>query len=127
MLAARGFLLVVALLYIGLGVWCSVAPATTSAKVGLERVGPGGRSEFFTVYGGLEVGLGLVLVALAWKEESVVYGLLTCLLIHGALVAFRSISFVLYDAMQGMTLKLAIGEWVIFLISAALYASTRLR
>ncbi|TWT87673.1 hypothetical protein Mal64_32150 [Pseudobythopirellula maris] len=121
MLAARIFLYVVAALYIALGIWCAASPGPTSEKVGLERVGAGGKSEFFTVYGGLEVGIGLALVILAWSDATVVYGVLTALVIHGSLVAFRSISFSLYDAMQGFTLRLAIGEWVIFLISGVLY------
>ncbi len=119
MLISRVFLFAVSILYIGLGVWCAVAPATTSAKVGFERIGEGGRSEFLTVYGGLEVGIGLALALLAWRNETVVYGLLTCVVIHGAIVAFRSVSFLLYDAARGMTLQLAIGEWLIFLLSLA--------
>lgn len=121
MLPARLFLAATSILYLGLGIWCAVAPATTSRKVGFERIGEAGRSEFVTVYGGLEVGLGLVFAAMAWKPESVGSGLLACLLIHGAIVAFRAGSFVQYDAMRGMTLQLAIGEWVIFLASLALY------
>lgn len=119
MLISRILLAAVSLLYIGLGIWCAVAPATTSAKVGFERIGDAGRSEFLTVYGGLEVGIGIALALLAWRNESVVYGLVTCVAIHGALVAFRSVSFLLYDAARGMTLQLAIGEWLIFLLSAA--------
>lgn len=121
MLLARAFLAVTSLLYIGLGIWCTVAPATTSQKVGFERIGEAGRSEFVTVYGGLEVGLGLVFAAFAWKPKTVGYGLLACLLIHGALVAFRTGSFLHYDAMRGMVLQLAIGEWLIFLTSLGLY------
>lgn len=123
MLLSRLLLTSVSALYVGLGVWCAVAPATTSEKVGLSRVGEAGRSEFLTVYGGLEVGLGIAFAILAWKDETVVYGLLTCLAIHGSLVAFRSLSFVLYDAVHGMTLQLAIGEWLIFLLSTACLAS----
>lgn len=121
MIVARIFLALVAVLYIGLGIWCAVAPEATSAKVGLSPVGEGGRSEYFTVYGGLEVGIGLALLALAAASGTTMAGVITCLAIHGGLVLFRSISFALYDAAQGFTLRLAIGEWVIFLVSLALY------
>lgn len=116
---SRLFLAAVSVLYVGLGVWCAVAPATTSGKVGFELTGGAGRSEFLTVYGGLEVGLGITFAILAWRRETVVYGLLACFVMHGSIVAFRSLSFVLYDAMRGMTLQLAIGEWLILLTSAA--------
>lgn len=125
MLLARLFLFAVAALYVGLGVWCTVAPDTTSKKVGLERVGEGGRSEFITVYGGLEVGLGLLFAFLAWRPESVVYGLTACAVIHGAIVVFRSGSFVFHDAMHGMVLRLAIGEWVLTLLSLTLLVMLR--
>lgn len=121
MTIARVFLAVVAVLYIALGIWCAVAPETTSAKVGLSRVGEGGRSEFFTVYGGLEVGIGLALLALAATSGTTMAGVIACLAIHGGLVLFRSISFALYDAAQGFTLRLAIGEWVIFLLSLGIF------
>ncbi|MCO6042445.1 hypothetical protein NG895_00860 [Aeoliella sp. ICT_H6.2] len=121
MLVARIFLAVVAVLYVCLGIWCAAAPETTSAKVGLSRVGEGGKSEFFTVYGGLEVGIGLALLALAATSGTAMAGLMACLAIHGGLVLFRSISFALYDAAHGFTLRLAIGEWVIFLVSLGLY------
>lgn len=119
------FLTVVGLLYVALGVWCAAAPATTSKKVGLERINESGRSEFFTVYGGLEVGLGATLIVLAAQSSTLSSGLIACLLIHGGLVLFRAISFSLYDAMKGLTLNLAIGEWVIFLASLALLIASR--
>jgi hypothetical protein len=125
MLAARIFLYVLAILYIGLGVWCAVAPATTSKKVGLDRVGEAGRSEFTTVYGGLEVGMGIMFALLAWRPESVAYGLLACVAVHGGIVAFRTASFFLYDAMHGMVVRLAISEWLILVISSALLLMLR--
>lgn len=125
MLAARIFLYVLAILYIGLGVWCAVAPVTTSKKVGLDRVGEAGCSEFMTVYGGLEVGMGILFALLAWRPESVSYGILACVATHGGIVAFRTASFFLYDAMHGMVVRLAISEWLILLISSALLLMLR--
>lgn len=109
------------MLYMALGIWCAVAPATTSEKVGLTRIGEAGNSEFFTVYGGLEVGIGLALLILAASSSTTLAGVVACLAIHGGLVLFRSISFALYDAAHGFTLRLAIGEWVIFLASLIVY------
>lgn len=126
MLVAKYFLTIVALLYGYLAIWCSVSPAITSSKVGLERIEDTGRSEFLTVYGGLEMGLALVFL-LPWIAHQYTTGaLLACALVHGSLVLFRSISFWLYPKVATMTYQLAAGEWVIFLLSlAVLWVATR--
>ena len=127
MLPAQIFLAIVSLLYVGLGVWCTLAPGTTSQKVGFELPADAGRSEFVTVYGGLEFGMGLVFAVGALYPPATPFALQSCLLLHGSLVAFRALSFFWYDAMHGLTLRLAIGEWVIVLAGLAVWflSSTR--
>jgi hypothetical protein len=56
----RVFLAAVGLLYAGLAAYCAAAPDKAATTVGLEPRGGSGRSEFLTVYGGLELGLALV-------------------------------------------------------------------
>lgn len=117
---AKSYLIVVGVMYLGLAIWCTVSPKVTSEKVGFELVGGSGKSEFMTVYGGLEFGIALVLLSSLWRSETVTWGVLACVLIHGSLVLFRSISFFLFAEIGGMTYKLAIGEWVIFLLGLTL-------
>ena len=112
---ARTYLIIVALLYLVLAIWCSVQPTVTSRKVGFELIGGSGQSEFLTVYGGLEFGLALVLLASCFREPTVGYGVGACVLIHASLVLFRTIGFLLYTDMEPLTYRLAIGEWVIAL------------
>ncbi len=115
------FLTLTGLLYIGLGVWCAIDPATTSRKVGLQREPGSGESEFLTVYGGLEFGLGLVFL-LPWLMPAWDRGaLVSCLLIHAALVAFRTAGFLLFTGIGPFTVRLAIGEWVVLLLAAGLW------
>ena len=117
---AKIYLAIVALLYLGLALWCSFQPNVTSEKVGFQLIGGSGRSEFLAVYGGLEFGLALVLLASLFKSETVVYGLIACVLIHASLVLFRSIGFFCFSNFDSMTYKLAIGEWVIMLLGMAI-------
>ncbi len=119
-MAAKIYLIVVSVLYLGLAIWCTVSPKVTSEKVGFELIGGSGKSEFMTVYGGLEFGLALVLLSTLWRSEMISWGVLACVLIHGSLVLFRSLSFIAFSEIGGMTYKLAIGEWVIFLLGLAL-------
>ena len=117
---AKTYLGVVALLYIGLALWCSFQPNVTSQKVGFQLTGGSGKSEFLTIYGGLEFGLALVLLASLAKPETVGYGLIACVLIHASLVVFRSIGFFCFRDLDPITYKLAIGEWVITLLGIAI-------
>lgn len=112
----RGLLALIGILYIGLGLWCALQPATTSATVGFVLQPGAGQSEFLTVYGGLEVGLGIAfllpLIQPAWERSTLVQ----CLCLHGAIVAFRTVGFVLFPNLPRATLQLATGEWVILLL-----------
>jgi hypothetical protein len=119
------FLTLVGFLYLALSLWCSLSPEATSQKVGFERIGDTGRSEFLTVYGGLEFGLALVFL-LPWFSRGFLQpALWSCMLIHGSLVGFRTISFALFPNVSSMTYQLAAGEWVIFLVSLLLLWFTR--
>lgn len=112
-MVAKIFLALTGLLYLGLAVWCSVAPAKVSGKVGFELAPGSGQSEFLVVYGGLEFGLALVFLLPLIRPDSLQTSLIACVLIHASLVAFRTVSFFLYSNISSMTYKLAIGEWVI--------------
>ena len=122
---ARIFLTIIGLMYIGLALWCSIDPQTTSAKIGLELIGGSGQSEFLTVYGGLEFGLGLMLLLPWLKNEWTEGALLSCLLIHGSLAAFRTLGYLSFENIEGLTHRLAIGEWVILILSAIIWTRFR--
>jgi hypothetical protein len=115
------FLGVVGLLYAGLAAYCAVAPGKAAETVGFELKGGSGRSEFLTVYGGLELGLGLVLLIPAIANRSTREALLACLVIHACLVVTRGISFAMFDDIRASTYKLAAGEWAILLASLAVW------
>lgn len=119
-LIARLFVGLVGVMYLGLAIWCSIQPTITSKKVGFELIGGSGKSEFMTVYGGLEFGIALLLLASVFRGQTIAYGLWAAMLIHGSLVLFRTISFFVYTDIGAFTYRLAIGEWVIFLASAVL-------
>ena len=117
---AKSYLIATALIYTALAIWCSLQPAITSEKVGFTLQGDSGKSEFMTVYGGLELGLALVLFACVFRPEFTSPGVLACVLIHGSLVVFRTISLVLYPAVEPLTWRLAAGEWGILLAGCAI-------
>ncbi len=119
---ARVYLAIVGLAYWALAAWCALLPETTSASVGFDLRPGSGQSEYLTVYGGLEFGLGLVFLWPLWRPETTRFALMVCLAIHASLVVFRSASFLLYADIPSMTYGLAIGEWILMLSSVALLA-----
>ena len=121
------FLLLVGLAYLLLGIWCSLLPETTSASVGFDLHPGKGDSEFLTVYGGLEVGLGLVFLWPVVKRSDITFALHSCLVIHSGLVLFRSISFFCYTGFETATYVLAAIEWTILVFSAVLFIRHRIK
>ncbi|MFO0870684.1 MAG: hypothetical protein U0935_17280 [Pirellulales bacterium] len=116
----RAYLGVLGITYLVLAIWCAVAPAQTSAAVGFSLTGDSGRSEFLTVYGGFELGLGLIFLGPLFRPAQTPFALTACLWLHACLVACRSVSFCLYPQVTSTTVTFAVTEWVIFLSSAAL-------
>jgi hypothetical protein len=121
-LIARIFLAVVGITYMLLGVWCAVSPQQTSQTVGFDLKPGSGQSEFLSVYGGLEFGLGLAFLLPLLRPESTTAILLTCLLSHAGIVVFRTIGWFLFTGISSTTIGLAAVEWVIFLGAAVLFA-----
>ncbi|GAB5443838.1 MAG: membrane protein [Fuerstiella sp.] len=119
-LIVRLCLAAIGVLYIGLAIWCSVSPSHTSSKVGFRLEGDTGANEFMTVYGGLEFALGVLFVIPLLQPDVTRWSLLLCLVVHGSLVLFRSIALFVYSDVQPMTIRLAIGEWVILIATGVL-------
>ena len=84
-----------------------------------------GQSEYLVVYGGLQIGLGLMFLWPLLDAGVQRYALVSCLLIHGSLVAFRTIGFLTITGIQTTTYALAAVEWAIFLGSLWRYQADR--
>lgn len=111
------FLGAVALLYFSLSVWCTLDPQTTSDKVGFQRIPGAGESEFLVIYGGLEMAMALMFAMPLLRRSFLLPSLFFCFLIHLCLVVYRSASFAIYSDIPAFTYQLAIGEWIILLMS----------
>lgn len=118
---ARIFLAIVGAAYILLAAWCSFMPDKTSRAVGLTLQPGSGQSEFLTVYGGLELALGIAFLWPLYRPAEVAFPLFLCLLIHGCLVAFRTTGFVFYTGIPTTTYFFAALEWIIFIGAAVLF------
>ena len=122
---ARIFLAIVGVAYIFLAGWCAVMPAQTSKAVGFTLQPGAGQSEFMTVYGGLQLALGIAFLLPLYRPAEVGFPLFLCLLIHVCLVAFRTTGFVFYSGIPTMTYFFAALEWIIFIGAAILFWGKR--
>ena len=117
----RIFLGIVGVAYIALGGWCALRPEQTSKAVGYLLIPGSGQSEFLTVYGGIDLALGLAFLLPVLRATDLAYPLFLCLLVHACIVAFRTAGFVLYGGVATTTYILAATEWIILIAASLLY------
>ena len=108
-------------MYVGLAVWCTVKPDQTAASIGFAFDKPGAKSEYITVYGGMEMGLAafFLLTALtpAWREA----GLLLGLCLYAGLVLWRAYTFFTISGITGFPRIAFALEGALFLIALFLW------
>lgn len=114
-MTTKVFLLVAGLLYGALAVYCVARPQVAADTVHLAREGAGGKSEFLVIYGGLELALAVLFVLPILGQYPARPALISFLVIHILLVAFRTASFLAFGPLPGSTVNLAIGEWVLLI------------
>ena len=112
---ARIFLAVVGAAYIVPAIWCAARPDATANAVGFELISGSGQSEFFVVYGGLELALGIAFLWPLRRAEDTIGALRLCCLVHSCLVVFRAVSFFQFSDISNTTYTLATVEWLILL------------
>jgi hypothetical protein len=118
-MTARIVLAVIGIAYLALAAWCAVKPVQTAASIGLDLNGGSGRSEYFTVYGGLQAALGLIFLAPLVNPSLTGTVLTGCVLIHALLVVFRTVSLVLFAGVTSTTYLFAGMEWGLLIAAGA--------
>ncbi|MFT5327519.1 MAG: hypothetical protein ACI8P0_005411 [Planctomycetaceae bacterium] len=124
---ARIFLAVVGAAYIVLAIWCAARPDATANAVGFELISGSGQSEYFVVYGGLELALGIAFLWPLRRAEDTVGALRLCCLVHSCLVVFRTVSFFQFSDISKTTYTLAAVEWLILLGTLFVASKTALQ
>lgn len=107
----RLILVLIAILYAGLGFVFLFNPDTWSATLSLAFSAPAGRTDFRATYGGLGFGVGIFLLLCALRREFVRIGLFAgaCVLI--AMATARTTGLLLdgFDFLQAL---IALTEWI---------------
>ncbi len=114
-----------ALLYAMFAALCSLKLTATSQSMGFLSLDRGGRSEFLTVYGGMELGLALMFAWMAWRPALNRTGLAIALLIYAPIVAFRLIGWIRLWPVQRTTLATGLLEIALLVIGLILWFMLR--
>jgi hypothetical protein len=110
-----------AAMYVVFGLWCALRLDGTAQNLGYIALSNSGRSEYFTVYGGLQWGLGLVFAWLAFKPELHRTGLLVALALYAPIVLHRTISLLRFGPVETLTKAVAGLEWAMLVAAAVLW------
>ncbi len=115
------YLFLNAALYGGLALWCTFQVETTSRFLGFLTLSNSGRSEYLTIYGGLQWGLALMFLLFALKPDLQRTGLLVSMLFYAPLVLHRLISLARFSPVERGTLVVAGLEIALLLAAVLLY------
>ena len=117
----RIYLAIVGVIYVVLALWCATDPEGTAKSVGFSLTQGSGESEYFTVYVGLQLALGVVFLLPLIRPEQTSYALQCCLVVFAGLVLCRTIAFLRFSGIQTPTYMLAAAEWFVLLVGVAVW------
>ena len=103
----RAYLLLNALLYAAFAVWCTLAPEKTATNIGYEIRSGSGRSEYLTVYGGLQLGMAVYFLIAGLRSGYQSGGLLFALCLYTTIIAFRLFTFATVAGIGQLTFVVA--------------------
>jgi len=116
---------IIGVVYIILGVWCSLLPDQTSQSVGFELINGSGMSEYITVYGGLEVGLGLAMLITSFVARLRLGGLAFTFILSACLPLFRVPTILVFDVQSTTYALMAVEIAFAILLGLALWRELR--
>lgn len=83
--------------HILVSIWCAVDSAGASNWLGHSLELPAAQSEFFVIYVGLHLALGIIFIAAAVKEKMTYPGLVGAVILHTTMLAVRIITVLSID------------------------------
>ena len=100
-------------LYLMSGLWCALQLDSASKFLGFQLVSPSGPVEFFSVYGGLQVGLGVAMLVSSFRPNYIEASLYFSAIFSTFLLLFRVLSFSIYGLISDFIVMFII-EIIIF-------------
>ncbi|MES2763723.1 MAG: hypothetical protein V4677_16025 [Bacteroidota bacterium] len=106
------YLIVNAISYIGFSLWCLFKTNSTAESIGIGFLNNSGKTEYLSVYTGLEMGFGVFLALTAYFPKLRMAGLLFCVCIYAGLMIVRPAAALYYGNVSKITYILGVVEYV---------------
>lgn len=103
---------IIALIYLMSSLWCIFQKEATLAYLGFELTSDLAHVEYFSVYGGIQMGIALSLLICSFIQEHIRSAIFFALIFSITLAAFRWLGMFLYQVPEGV-LGLAILEVIL--------------
>ena len=118
-MGTRIFLALSALVWLPYGIYCFVDPTMLDLAAGLSFASPTGSTEIRAMYGGLQIGIGVLCVAGLWTPAWRSTALRTLLVLVGGLFATRVLGLAIDGSLSTYTASALVFEGVT--VAAAAY------
>lgn len=103
-------------LYLVSGLWCALNPELAAGFLGFTLL-PNGLTEFFSVYGGLQVGLAMAMILASTKPKYLAGGVFFAWVTSLGLLAFRIMGVLLYGGDAGIYAMAVLELGIVLLLS----------
>jgi len=114
---------IVGIIYLASGLWCALKPELAASFLGFT-LSDVGLSEFFSVYGGLQVGLAMAMLMSSMKTEYLEAAIFYSLVTSTGLFIFRLIAMLNIGSNEGVIAMAAL-EGVFVAVFAMQFYSVR--
>ncbi|MDY6830167.1 MAG: DUF4345 family protein [Pseudomonadota bacterium] len=99
------------LIYLGLGFWCLAAPEIAAGGIDYLLQSDTARAEFITIYGGLDLGVGLAMLWCGWIPRLRLGALVFSAIFSLCIALTRSATLLAYST-SSLLVQLAVVEWL---------------
>ncbi|MFT7184730.1 MAG: hypothetical protein ACI84K_000096 [Pseudohongiellaceae bacterium] len=106
----------VGILYLLSGLWCALKPELAAGFLGLEFSHVAGKAEFFSVYGGLQVGIAIAILACSLIPTYQLGASFFAFLVSFGLFGFRLLSVISIDQSSVLIYMLFFEGFLAFLL-----------
>lgn len=107
-------------LYLVSGLWCALNPELAAGFLGFTLL-QNGLTEFFSVYGGLQVGLAMAMILASFKPAYLAGGVFFAWVTSLGLLGFRIMGVLLYGADAGVYAMAALELAIVLLLTWPLF------
>lgn len=121
------YLWINAIAYFGFALWCTIAPQATASAIGFTFSNSSARSEYITVYGGLEAAMAVFFLLGALREDLRWPALVFAVCLYSGLVLFRLGTLITLSGLSrmifvlfAMEMALAVAGWALLLRKSSL-------